>query len=142
MGQRCVLRVRYNTSSADLGWFADKGSNGKIKQDPVGDFVGGGLEKTGNLRLNMDTAQYFRTFEDRTHVFEIAEKASGIPWYAEVFNFNARHTQHQFSAEHYTASHSYTALDAYCRVFVRCPHFSIAPHDRCAGAAATSPSPP
>ena len=90
VGKKCVLRVRYNTSSADLDWFADKGSNGKIKPDPVADFIGGGVEKTGNLRLNIDTAQYFRTFEDRSHVFEITEKAAGIPWYAEVFNFNVR----------------------------------------------------
>ena len=90
VGKKCVLRIRYNTSSADLDWFADKKSNGKIKPDPVADFIGGGVEKTGNLRLNIDTAQYFRTFEDRSHVFEITEKAEGIPWYAEVFNFNVR----------------------------------------------------
>lgn len=90
VGKRCVLRVRYNTSSFDLPWDADAGSNGKITQDPVADFIGGGVEQTGPLRLNIDTAQYFRTFEDRSHVFEIREKAPGVPWYAEVVNFNVR----------------------------------------------------
>ena len=100
VGKKCVLRIRYNTTSKDLDWFADKKSNGKIKGDPVKDFIGGGVEKTGNLRLNINTDQYFRTFEDRSHVFEITPKAEGIPWYAEVFNFNAR----QDFAEHFVRS--------------------------------------
>ena len=90
VGKKCVLRVRYNTTSYDLPWDADASANGVVKKDPVADFIGGGVEKTGPLRLNIDTAQYFRTFEDRSHVFEIREKASGVPWYAEVINFNVR----------------------------------------------------
>ena len=90
VGQRCVLRVRYNTTSYDLPWDADASANGKVKKDPVSDWIGGGVERTGPLRLNIDTAQYFRTFEDRSHVFVIDAKASGIPWYAELYNFNVR----------------------------------------------------
>ena len=65
------MRIRYNISSYDLDFFSDKSDNGKIKGDPTKDWTGMGLEKTGPLRLNINTAQYFRTFEDRTHVFEI-----------------------------------------------------------------------
>ena len=89
IGKKCVMRIRYNISSYDLGFFADKSDNGKIKGDPTKDWTGMGLEKTGPLRLNINTAQYFRTFEDRTHVFEILP-AANVPLYSEVYNLNVR----------------------------------------------------
>jgi len=90
----CVLRLRYNISTADYeGW----GFGGK-------DFVNASWNNDrspvkenerdtyfGNIfQLALNTAQYGRTFQDRSHVFEIRARPSDIPDSAKIWNLNVR----------------------------------------------------
>jgi len=88
--KKCVLRIRYNTSSKDFdGWDMGKDPKG-VKGNPQSDFVGLGYNYSGPLRLNINTAQFFRTFEDRSHVFEIRTRPVHVPFYSAIHNFNVR----------------------------------------------------
>ncbi|KAJ3033012.1 hypothetical protein HDV00_006857 [Rhizophlyctis rosea] len=77
-GSKCVLRLRYNISTTDYdGWGTDalyNGANSKVKGNPTVDFLGLGGNVSGPLTLNVNTAQFGRTFEDRSHVFIIRKK--------------------------------------------------------------------
>jgi hypothetical protein len=80
-GQKCVLRIRYNVTSGDfdsLNTFSDRNINSinpltveniTFRNNPQAN-IGNGV----NLQLNVNTAQYSRTFEDRTHVFFIIQR--------------------------------------------------------------------
>jgi len=83
----CIFRIRYNISSGDVPWDADASMNGAIAGNPIKDFIGGGLN-TGPLRMNINTAQFPRTFEERTHVFKILPP--NRTFFGEVYNFNVR----------------------------------------------------
>ncbi len=88
--KKCVLRIRYNTSSRDFdGWDLEKLAGTEFSGNPQADFLGMGFNKSGPLRLNINTAQFFRTFEDRSHVFEIRERPT-IPFYSQIHNLNVR----------------------------------------------------
>ncbi|EOD16399.1 hypothetical protein EMIHUDRAFT_41308, partial [Emiliania huxleyi CCMP1516] len=109
----CVLRIRYNISTADFdGWkgFLNRGSsddavtsvynNGDalVKNNPDGDFIGFQQSRatvlgTGSpLALNTNTAQIGRVFEDRSHTFKIMKRPSGgrCGWPARIFNVGVR----------------------------------------------------
>lgn len=111
-GDTCVLRIRYNISSGDfskhpsgssedwdpfhdLDWKYNK-DEAPLKNDPIKDFVGlsdkfdGLLKGGGLLQVQVNTAQFGRTFEDRSHVFHVNERPDGIPWFARIVNFNVR----------------------------------------------------
>ena len=83
-GAKCVIRIRYNITTKDFGddsWNVFSNSNGansKVKNNPAADFVGLGLNVSGPIRLNVNTAQFGRTFEDRTHVFQIRNRPQGL----------------------------------------------------------------
>ena len=107
-GKTCVLRLRYNITTSDFdGWSTTAADNGGskigMKNDPVADFIGMTTQDpntnprtfkvpndTGPLTLSVSNAQFFRTFEDRTHVFEIASWPEGISWPHKIFNFGVR----------------------------------------------------
>ena len=88
-GQKCVLRIRYNISTNDYPWSLNASFNGRakspVKQNPVIDF---GINE--GLRLAINTAQYGRTFQDRTHTFEIKPRPNSIPVQANIYNVNVR----------------------------------------------------
>ena len=73
----CVLRLRYNISTNETPWEFTNLDNGKLKNNPV-------LNTSQNVpvRLAINTAQYGRTFEDRTYTFNI------IPRTHELLNKN------------------------------------------------------
>ena len=109
LNSRCTLRIRYNISTGDFdGWntFSDKSdtlglkvqikgnnrnttntspSSYPLANNPIVDF-GVGIK----LQLAVNTAQFSRTFQDRSHVFEIAERPSCVNPMAKIKNLNIR----------------------------------------------------
>ena len=99
VNDNCVLRLRYNISTADyLGWDMDgtPGYNASynkqppIQQDPYIDI---GTEEDEFVSLALNTNQYGRTFQDRSYVFSIkpdprtqAQKDAGVT----IYNLNVR----------------------------------------------------
>jgi hypothetical protein len=93
----CVLRLRYNISTVEDGspdmsrpdtGFIDYQSNADasiIKQDPAIP-----LNNGGEVILAVDTTQFGRTFQDRSHTFRIAKRPAGIPANARLYNLNVR----------------------------------------------------
>jgi plastocyanin len=111
MGDRCVLRIRYNISSTDYdGWNTDASSNGKenspVTNDPyltfapedygdLEDYNGGYTPSEGttysmNLTLAIDTTQFSRTFQDRSHIFAIKQRPGDISQDTTIYNLNVR----------------------------------------------------
>ncbi|KAI8819389.1 uncharacterized protein EV422DRAFT_110761 [Fimicolochytrium jonesii] len=97
-GTKCVLRLRYNISTMDYdGWGTDSfynAANSKVKGNPTVDFVGMGNNVSGPLTLNINTAQFGRTFEDRSHVFIVrkqpAELKRNFIGTSRIINLNVR----------------------------------------------------
>jgi len=91
----CILRIRYNISTLDLGengnrpdagfidWTSN-GANSPIYDDEIKEQDGLPHE------LALDTTQYGRTFEDRTHVFHIKPRPDGVASTQRIFNLNVR----------------------------------------------------
>jgi len=86
--KRCVLRIRYNVSTDDYdGWSTDSASNGDrspVRQNPLVDI--GDKQK---LKLAINTAQFGRTFQDRSHVFELLPRPGGTEG-KKIINLNVR----------------------------------------------------
>tara|TARA_R110001599_G_scaffold224343_3_gene423559 strand:- start:330 stop:2240 length:1911 start_codon:yes stop_codon:yes gene_type:complete len=71
--QNCVLRIRYNISTRETPWDFDVNDNDKLKNNPV--------QNTSHgvpVRVAVNTAQYGRTFEDRTYTFDIIERPTQL----------------------------------------------------------------
>jgi hypothetical protein len=91
----CVVRIRYNISTDDLGdngnrpdqGFIDFSSNAAaspVTQDPF-------VTVNGQpLQLAVNTDQYGRTFQDRSYVFHIRPRPSGVSPLSRIFNVNVR----------------------------------------------------
>lgn len=89
---KCYFRLRYNISNADVKWDFSAADNGKIKQNPViriGDSGTDNANESLPLRLAINTAQFGRTFEDRSQVFIIKKRPQELEG-ATIHNFNVR----------------------------------------------------
>jgi hypothetical protein len=94
---KCTLRIRYNISTMDYdGWNTDKffnAANSPVTGNPTKDFLNLGLGVSGPLKLAVDTDQYGRTFEDRSHVFLIRKQpleVNGWNGQRRIVNLNVR----------------------------------------------------
>ncbi|PAA69170.1 hypothetical protein BOX15_Mlig021895g1 [Macrostomum lignano] len=111
-GEKCVLRVRYNISTGDYDrWstFAEHNNGGPVEFYKKFGFASKaaadarGFKLVNNpqvqlfgdsskfkLQLNINTAQFGRVFQDRSHVFHVRARPSSIPSSAEILNLNVR----------------------------------------------------
>jgi len=90
--KECVLRIRYNISSNDYEdpVLDHRNENNYFKMphlenDPVVE-----LYPKLQLQLALDSQQVGRTFQDRTHIFQIRERPSSIPDSANLYNIGVR----------------------------------------------------
>lgn len=69
----CVLRLRYNISTSETPWEFTNLDNNKLSNNPVMNTSQG-----VPVRLAINTAQYGRTFEDRTYTFNIIPRPQDL----------------------------------------------------------------
>jgi hypothetical protein len=91
----CVLRMRYNISTEDMGDSGNNPDSGFIdwtknaEASPIKDDQQTTVD--GNtLEMAIDTSQFGRTFEDRSHVFHIKPRPKGVSKSNRIFNLNVR----------------------------------------------------
>jgi hypothetical protein len=98
---RCTLRLRYNISTSELDRNTDATRNRIIRNNPVrtyGDALNAAAStqtvlNTLPVRMAINTAQYGRTFQDRSYVFVVARRStlpSNVPQDARIYNINVR----------------------------------------------------
>ena len=95
---KCVLRVRYNISTDDYDPRLTNSSHNEnieqaivspVEENPTVDI---GLSPIQGLRLAINTNQFGRTFQDRSHTFYIKERPTGTPctMTGKMWNLNVR----------------------------------------------------
>jgi len=90
-GEACILRVRYNISTAEYNPFwtfsTQNGNSAPIKQDP---FLSTTQTFPSELSLAVNTNQYGRTFQDRSYVFNIRPRPAHLQWWMTIWNLNVQ----------------------------------------------------
>lgn len=91
---RCAMRLRYNISTDDYDPMntdasqnqdVETGQQSPVQQNP---YVDVGADNVA-LKLAINTAQYGRTFQDRSHAFQLMTRPAGLET-QQIFNLNVR----------------------------------------------------
>jgi hypothetical protein len=88
--RRCVVRIRYNISTDDYDpWNINASYNDVIEQNPVVDV---GASNRQGLQLAINTNQFGRTFQDRSHTFYVVERPDSPSDLKnkKIYNLNVR----------------------------------------------------
>jgi hypothetical protein len=95
----CVLRMRYNISTNDMGETGNRPDAGFIdwtanaENSPIFNRNGAKAIITQDdmaHELATDTSQFGRTFQDRSYVFHLLPRPSGVASTQRIFNLNVR----------------------------------------------------
>ncbi|XP_071081858.1 protein DD3-3-like [Haliotis cracherodii] len=110
--EKCVMRIRYNVSTNDYdGWNTNYSQNGNPTKIKMADKYGFSTEEAAgtrgykfknnpevklfddadfSLQLAINTAQYGRVFQDRSHTFAIRPRPDHIDSTSTIHNLNVR----------------------------------------------------
>jgi hypothetical protein len=95
----CVLRMRYNISTNDLGangnrpdssfidWTSNAGASPIFNRNTAKAIL---TQGDATMELATDTSQFGRTFQDRSFMFHMLARPSGIAATQRIFNLNVR----------------------------------------------------
>jgi len=84
---KCIWRLRYNISTDDYDpWTTNATHNDILENNPTVDV---GARSLQGLKLAINTAQFGRTFQDRSHTFYVVERPTAFQ-NKEIINLNVR----------------------------------------------------
>lgn len=118
-GSKCVLRARYNISTNDYDnwntfYMEDEDGNSvyPISNDPNLNILKGTGYSAG-VQLNVNTAQFGRTFQDRSHVFYVQDRPANIDPAAMIYNLNVRGRRGNIVEVYPSVEYDYIPRDLY-----------------------------